>query len=163
MRGCRVALLALALHVHHHCTPHQMPTRPQTPPAQGAILCVRIATFMGIAWLIAFFALKFTQVSDCTRRHHKKALASSEITSVISAAEESSHSTAQLMPAVSLCHAARQVVAGPEGHLHLVCLRRQHLFPGVTDWRGLRRPAHHESLQIGEAVVSGQMCAWLAL
>jgi hypothetical protein len=31
-------------------------------PVQGAILCVRIATFMGIAWLVAFFALKFTQV-----------------------------------------------------------------------------------------------------
>jgi hypothetical protein len=33
--------------------------------AQGAILCVRIATFMGVAWLIAFFALKFKQVIDC--------------------------------------------------------------------------------------------------
>ena len=59
-------------------------------PVQGAILCVRIATFMGIAWLVAFFALKFTKVVDCQNRHHGQGACFKQITNVITAAEETS-------------------------------------------------------------------------
>ena len=43
---------------------------------QGAILYVRLATFLGIGWLVAFFALKFTKVFDCQYKNQDQALAS---------------------------------------------------------------------------------------
>jgi hypothetical protein len=55
------------------------------------------------------------------------------------------------------------VVAGSKGHLHSVCVRRQHLLPGVAGRGNLRRAAHHEGLQIWQAVVSGQVPTLFAL